>query len=185
MLYNQVNPNIMLSLLEENDAEILFDLVTANKAFLSNWLRFPSVTNHVEDSKSFIKKSLFRFVNKEGFWVGIWYKEKLAGCIGFLYFDWNVKKTEIGYWLGEAYTNKGIMTDTCAAMVDYAFHELEINKVEIKTAVKNIKSAAVPKKLGFKHEGTIRADERIRDTFHDREVYGMLREEWRNGNWRN
>lgn len=178
LLYNQVNQDIMLSLLEENDAESLFNLVTANKDFLSNWLSFPSVTNQVEDSKSFIKRSLFRFVNKEGFWAGIWYKEKLVGSIGFLYFDWKVKKTEIGYWLGESYTNKGIMTRTCAAMVNYAFHELELNKVEIKTAVNNKKSAVVPERLGFKHEGTIRADEVIGGTIHDRNVYGILRAEW-------
>ncbi|GIO21645.1 GNAT family N-acetyltransferase [Oceanobacillus sp. J11TS1] len=178
MLYNWVNQDIMLSLLEENHAQTLFDLVKENKAYLSNWLSFPSITNNVEDSKSFIQKSLFRFVNKEGFWVGIWYKDTLVGSIGFLYFDWKVKKTEIGYWLGEAYTNKGIMTNACAAMVSYAFEELELNKVEIKTAVKNMKSAAIPKRLGFQHEGTIRADEVIRDSFHDREVYGLLKTEW-------
>lgn len=178
MLYNQVNQDIMLSLLEEDNAQTLFDLVTANKEFLSNWLSFPSVTNKMGDSKAFIQNSLFRFVNKEGFWVGIWYQESLVGSIGFLYFDWKVRKTEIGYWLGEAYTNKGIITKACAAMVSYAFKELELNKVEVKAAVKNLKSVAVPKRLGFKHEGTIRADEVIRDTFYDREVYGILRTEW-------
>lgn len=168
----------MLSLLEENDAQTLFNLVSSNKAFLSNWLSFPSVTNKPEDSKSFIQRSLFRFVNREGFWVGIWYKGILAGSVGFLYFDWKVKKTEIGYWLGEDYTGKGIMTSVCTAMVNYAFNELKLNKIEIKTAVENSKSAAVPKRLRFKHEGTIRADEVIGDILHDREVYGMLREEW-------
>ncbi len=178
LLNNQVNEDIMLSLLEENDTQTLFNLVTVNKVFLGNWLNFPSVTNKLEDSKYFIQRSLFRFVNREGFWVGIWYKGNLAGSAGFLYFDWKVKKTEIGYWLGEAYTGKGIMTSVCAAMADYAFNELELNKIEIKTAVKNSRSAAIPKKLRFKHEGTIRADEVIGDILHDREVYGMLRGEW-------
>ncbi|WP_152654882.1 GNAT family N-acetyltransferase [Oceanobacillus sp. CFH 90083] len=178
MLNYQVNQDIILSLLEENDAQSLFGLVTANKDFLSQWLSFPAITNQVEDSQAFIKRSLFRFVNKEGFWVGIWYQGSLAGSIGFLYFDWKVKKTEIGYWLAETYTNKGIITHACTAMVNYAFNELELNKVEIKAAAKNIRSAAVPKRLGFQYEGTIRADEVIRGTFHDREVYGMLRDEW-------
>lgn len=181
MRYHQVNQDIVLSLFEENHAQKLFNAVAANKEYLSKWMSFPDAIKNIEDTKTFIQKSLFQFVNREGFWTGIWYKENLVGSIGFLYFDWKVMKTEIGYWLEEAYTNKGIMTSACRAMTEYAFADLKLNKVEIKTAADNIKSAAIPKRLGFKQEGTIRADEIIRDTFHDRVVYGMLRSEWNRG----
>jgi ribosomal-protein-serine acetyltransferase len=89
------------------------------------------------------------------------------------------RSTELGYWLGERHQKKGLMTSACRAYVAHAFEELGLNRVEVRAAVMNERSRAVPVRLGFTHEGTIRQVERLHDRFVDHAVYGLIREEWR------
>lgn len=64
-------------------------------------------------------------------------------------------------------------------MVDYAFNELNLNRVEIRCAVENKKSRAIPERLHFVNEGCIRQAEWLYDHYVDHIVYGMLKEEWK------
>ena len=63
-------------------------------------------------------------------------------------------------------------------MLDYAFLDLKLEKVEIRAATQNLKSQAVPKRLGFVQEGILRHVEKLPSGFADHIVFGMLREEW-------
>ncbi|MCL6516796.1 MAG: GNAT family N-acetyltransferase [Alicyclobacillus sp.] len=42
---------------------------------------------------------------------------------------WNNRRTSIGYWLGEQFQGRGIMTTACRTMIDIAFHEYKLNRV--------------------------------------------------------
>ena len=71
------------------------------------------------------------------------------------------------------------MTRACRALVDYAFSELGLNRIEIQCAVQNVKSRAIPERLDFTQEGVIRQAEWLYDHYNDHVIYGMLAEEWR------
>ncbi|WP_412734057.1 GNAT family N-acetyltransferase [Halalkalibacterium halodurans] len=102
----------------------------------------------------------------------------IAGSIGYLFMDWNARKTEIGYWLGDDYVGEGLATLACKQLIDHAFNDLGLRKVEINVATKNSKSKAIPEKLGFKQEGILRNYEYLNGEYHDRVIYGLLKEEW-------
>jgi len=70
------------------------------------------------------------------------------------------------------------MTDTVKALLQYAFEVLQLHKVEIRAAEGNQKSRAIPERLGFVKEGTIRAAEWLYDHYVDHVVYGLLVSEW-------
>lgn len=70
------------------------------------------------------------------------------------------------------------MTSACRAMVNIAFEEYGLNRVEIRAAADNRKSRAIPERLGFQKEGVSRQTEWIYDHFVDHVVYGMLADEW-------
>ena len=70
------------------------------------------------------------------------------------------------------------MTQCTKALIDYAFHELKLNRVEIRASVENKKSQAIPERLGFTREGRLRSDEKVQGQFTDSFVYSLLKSEW-------
>ena len=70
------------------------------------------------------------------------------------------------------------MTRACAAMVSYAFREWPLNRVQIRCATGNVRSCAIPQRLGFTREGVIRQSEWLYDHFVDLVLYSMLASEW-------
>ncbi|MCM3782001.1 GNAT family N-acetyltransferase [Neobacillus mesonae] len=173
-----IDENTHMSILEERHSEDLFNLVNNSRDSITQWLEFPNKTKCVEDTKVFIRKSLNRFANNNGYWAGIWYRKQIVGSIGLLYIDWDTGRTEIGYWLGSTYEGMGLMTKACNTMITHAFNDLDLHKVEIGVATNNTKSRAIPERLGFTQEGVIRSYEVLHNQFHDRVIYGMLKEEW-------
>lgn len=175
-----IDSNSYISILEQRHADELFNLIDESRESIGKWLAFPEFTTEVQDTKTFIEKSLNRFASDNGYWAGIWHKEKIAGSIGYLYLDWGNKKTEIGYWLGKDFEGNGLATKACELLIEHAFSDLQLNKVEINVATKNIKSKAIPERLGFVEEGTIRNYEFLNGEYFDRIIFGLIKSEWIN-----
>jgi len=117
--------------------------------------------------------------NQQGITAGIFYKGQLAGVAGFNTLDWKNKIGTIGYWLGVHFIGKGIMTRVVCALIEYAFNNLKLNRLEIRVATNNFKSRAIPERLYFTLEGYIRQAEWLYDHYVDHRIYGMLAEEWK------
>jgi RimJ/RimL family protein N-acetyltransferase len=63
---------------------------------------------------------------------------------------------EIGYWIHAHHLNQGLATEVAAALTKVAFTVNQVARVEIHCDPTNLRSAAVPRKLGFTHEATLR-----------------------------
>lgn len=178
MFKTPVTKNLNLKILEERDAEALFDLVSNNRDYLAEWLPFVKFTQSSTDSKNFIKSALQQFANNDGFHCGIWYDNQLVGVIGLHYIDWLNERTSIGYYLAENYQQHGIMTKCNQFLINYCFEELNLNRIEIRTAVNNIKSQNIPQKLGFQKEGINRQEEKLNGQYSDSYVFSLLKSEF-------
>ena len=179
MFKMHIDDDSYISLLETKDAEFLYDLIDRNREHLGEWLKIPGMTLHADDSRRFIERTRLRYANSEGYWLGIWQGKELMGSIGYLYIDQDNRKTEIGYWLGQEYEGKGLITKAIKALIYYAFDELNLNKVEIGAASDNLKSRRIPEKLGFRQEGELRDYEYINGKYLNRVIYGMRASEWK------
>ncbi|MEI5906897.1 GNAT family protein [Bacillus spongiae] len=178
MFVHKVDEDVSLKLIEVKDADKVFEMTDQSRTYLREWLPWLDFTKTVEDTKSFIEGSLKNYAENKSITTAILYKGKIVGTAGFNSLNWANKTGYIGYWLGESYQGNGIMTKVAQALTEYAFMELNMNKVEIRAAVENKKSRSIPERLGFVNEGTIRQAEWLYDHFVDHVVYGMLKEEW-------
>ncbi len=167
-----------LRLLEERHAEALFALVDTNRAHLRAWLPWVDETRTVEDIRAFLRRALRQWADGRGVQCGIWERGLLAGSIGQHPIDWLNRSANLGYWLGEAYQGRGLMTRACQALVTYSFAELGLHRVEIRAAPENQRSRAIPERLGFRQEGVRREAEWLYDHYVDLVVYGLLAGEW-------
>ena len=84
------------------------------------------------------------------------------------------KRGELGYWVGVPYWNQGYATEASAALVDYGFSELCLNRIQARHYVRNPASGRVMEKVGMRHEGLMRQHIRVRGEFEDVSMYSIL-----------
>jgi len=178
MFSHILDDDTKLRLLTEWNAKEMHALTQSNLNYLSEWMPWPDPSRTVGDTREFIRESARRNRDDDGFIAGIWHMGRLAGVIGYHGIDRPDRSTSIGYWLAAGYQGKGLMTGACRVLADHAFNELGLNRVEIRCATGNIKSRAIPERLGFTNEGTLRQVQWLHDRFVDLVVYGMLAQEW-------
>lgn len=160
------------------DAETIFALTNASRSTLREWLPWLDMTTDIQDTRNYIQSCIASFEAKKSLSTVIIYNGEIIGIAGFNNINHANKTAYIGYWLSKDAQGHGIMTRVVEALCRYAFEELQFNKVEIRAAVGNTKSRAIPERLGFEKEGTIRSAEWLYDHFVDHVVYGMLANEW-------
>jgi ribosomal-protein-serine acetyltransferase len=175
----RIDDDMVLKILEPEDADSLFSLVDSNRLYLRQWLPWVDTNATLENSKLFILSTIEQHELNLGFQCGIWFHGTFAGIIGFQRIDWMNRNVEIGYWLGEIFQGHGIMTKACRTLVDYAFYEYQLNRVQIRCASGNTKSNAIIERLGFIKEGMTRQAEFLYDMYVDLYIYGMTADKWK------
>ncbi|AFD09143.1 GNAT family N-acetyltransferase [Solitalea canadensis] len=83
---------------------------------------------------------------------------------------------EIGYWLGEDYWNRNIMTEAVSAMVDYSFDNFDVIRIYAEVFEKNYASRKVLQKAGFLEEAILRFSVIKNNEIMDSYVYSILRD---------
>ncbi|WML43258.1 GNAT family protein [Neobacillus sp. PS3-40] len=174
----KVDQEIEIQLFQPHHSPNLFQLVEDNRIHLNEWLPWVENMHSKYQFDSIIPIWLQQFAENNGFNAGIIYNDNLVGSIGLTQIDWYNKQTSIGYYLAANAEGHGIMTRSVQALLNYAFFELGLNRVEIRCGEKNIKSRAIPERLGFVKEGKIRDGEQLHNHFHDLIIYGMLSRDW-------
>ena len=167
-----------LEKLSLSHVELIFDAIDQNRTFLRKWLPFVDFTRKLGDTERFVRSVIEKVSSNRDEVYVIWYKHEFAGLIGFKDIDHVNDKIEIGYWLIEKMTGKGIATAAARKMVNLAFRNMEMNRIVIRCGVGNTKSSAIPRRLGFSFEGIERNGERHYHIYIDLEVYSLLKSEW-------
>ena len=86
---------------------------------------------------------------------------------------------EIGYWITTRHEGRGLVTETTAALVRVGFEIEHLERIDIHCDPANVRSAAIPRKLGFRHEGTLRKrTPRRHGAPADRMIWTLLAEEY-------
>lgn len=173
----EITGDSYLRLLDEADAQELHGLIETNRAYLARWL--PWARNQdFDDTLDFIRRTRSQLSDNDGFQLAVIVAEGIVGVIGYHGVDWVNRSTRVGYWLDEGHQGKGTMTAAVRLLVEHALAVWDLNRVEIRAAVENCRSRAIPERLGFRREGTLRQAELIDGRYLDSVVYSMLSADW-------
>jgi RimJ/RimL family protein N-acetyltransferase len=179
--YRVQTARLVLRCWQPADASLLQTAITASVEHLRPWM--PWVETEPEEIQQKIDRlRLFRgkFDLGEDFIYAIFNHDEsqVLGGTG-LHLRIGAAAREIGYWIHKDYINQGLATEASAALTKVAFEVDQVNRIEIHCDPRNVRSAAVPKKLGFHHEATLRQREQAADgRWLDRMVWTLLAEEY-------
>lgn len=167
-----------LRLLEDRYASELFALIDKDRASLRRWLPWVDATRRVDDTRQYSTLARERFAAGTSIEAGIWLGGKVAGVIA-LTMDNGGPLAALGYWIGADYEGKGLVTRASRSVIHHAFMGLGIDRVEIRSAVDNVRGQQVPQRLGFVNEGVARHGAWVNGVPHDINTYSMLAKDWR------
>lgn len=177
--YRVVTPRLVIRCWQPADAPLLKAAVDVSIEHLRPWM--PWAANEPTDLDA--KIALLRcwrgqFDLGQDFTYGIFDREEteVLGSTG-LHTRLGPDAREIGYWVRADRLNQGIATETAAALTRVVFEIDRLDRVEIHCDVGNVRSAAVPRKLGFTHEATLRR-RRFGDRLRDTMVWTLLAEDY-------
>ncbi len=141
--------NIRLRPLKLGDAPKMAELADNEKVSINLRDGFPNPYT-LKDAEEFIKQF---GQHKQMKVFAIEYNGQYAGNIG-LHIEGDVyrKSAEIGYFIGEPFWNKGIMTEAVNQIVQYGFKNLDIVRIHTGIFEYNKASQRVLEKCGFKKE---------------------------------
>ena len=167
---------------QPSDAKLLADSVAENVEHLKPWMPWVHAEPEPIEEK---EKRMLRFRGmfdlQQDYIYGIFNKEetKLLGGTG-LHTRLGADELEIGYWMHKDHVKQGLTTESTAALIKVAFEIIHIHRIEIHCDPANHSSASIPRKLGFTHEGTLRAKTAFLDKWSDSMIWGLLKDEYPN-----
>lgn len=169
-----VEDGFQLRPFEAMDALSLFLLVEANRLRLREWLPWLDYTKEEKDSLKFIEGAKVEFETGTSYVFGVWQGSKLAGVSSVQAINKSNRSACIGYWIGSDFLGKGLAKKATKALMQFAFADLKLNRIEIRCATGNVLSQRVPEALGFQFEGIARQCEWLYDHYVDHRVYAKL-----------
>ncbi len=129
----------------------------------------------VEDGKEWIE---FARNEEWGYYFAITVNNKAIGGIGLIVGkDIERKSSEVGYWLGEDYWGKGIVSSALNGIVEFAFNDLKLERIFAVPLEHNIASRRVLDKNGFALEGILRNSVIKSGKMYNQALYAIIREE--------
>jgi ribosomal-protein-alanine N-acetyltransferase len=84
----------------------------------------------------------------------------------------------LGYWIDEDLQGTGLMTEAVRKVVDFAFSEAELHRVQAGVMPRNAGSIRVLEKCGFRREGQAERYLKIADRWEDHVLFAVTAEEW-------
>lgn len=173
-----VSPECELRQLEPCQAEEIFSAVCSNREHLGRWLPWVESTHAPEDTRKFLEQVSANRAEGKTAAYSLRVRGALAGLIGLHDIDEANGTAQIGYWLSADYEGQGWMTRAVRALLAVAFDGLALERIEIRCAAGNTRSQAIPERLGFTYEGTLRSVQRLHGGRVDLRIFSLLRQEW-------
>jgi ribosomal-protein-serine acetyltransferase len=200
MFYLVIDDHLHISTLHPDDADELFRLIELNRARLRPWIHPSSLPKTAEATRDFTIECFLNSLNPmeatakypeyvqelEEYFplqdppmeMGIWWNGGLAGELMLSRLQESYSAAEFGYWIAEEAEGRGLVTRCVSALMDYAIGEMSVERFVIGCAVGNLRSRAIPERLGYRLQATVPDGEVVGDFIYDRVIYGIRSAAW-------
>ncbi|WP_459502609.1 GNAT family N-acetyltransferase [Bacillus sp. C1] len=174
-----VNNRARLRLMDANDVEKLFAIVEGNKEI---WAYLIATMDQYEDMERYVQTAVKGY--KEGtdlpFVVIDQQTNEIMGSTRLYSISKENKTAELGQtWYHPSVQRTSINTECKFMLLQYAFEELQLLRVQIKTDLRNERAQRAIERLGVVKEGVLRNERKLPSGYvRDAVVYSIIASEW-------
>ncbi|SMO71335.1 GNAT family N-acetyltransferase [Melghirimyces algeriensis] len=169
--------DIVIRPLEIRDAEQLLRLEMKNKNFFQRYTPLRTEMFYtLEGQRELVKEHVQQAKKGIGYYFGIFLvNDQLIGKISLAEIvRGDLQSCWLGYCLDQEQNGKGYMTEAVKFVVDFAFKELKLHRIEAGVMPHNKGSIRVLEKAGFHKEGLSKKNVRINGKWEDHQLLAIL-----------
>lgn len=178
-IYKIETDRLIIRCYKPKDAALLKKSIDESLKHLQPWLLWAKKEPETVQTKlDRLRKYRGQFDLGIDYVFGIFSKDEkvLIGSTG-LHTRIDNNAREIGYWINVNYLKMGYATETVKALIKVGFEIEGLDRIEIRCSPNNLASQAIPKKMGFLFEATLK--NRARDSngnLRDVMIWTMFKE---------
>ncbi|MGB3737248.1 MAG: GNAT family protein [Ilumatobacter sp.] len=167
-----------------NDFREWSEVRQRNGEWLTVWepSRFPHQPDPTTDKSAFASRCLQRDRDRAtgtAFQFGLFIDGRVAGEVNLNnVIRGAMQSCTVGYWVDQDHAGHGYTVEGVALVMQFAFEQLGLHRVEICIVPRNHRSRRIMEKLGIREEGVAQRFLEINGTWEDHVRYGMTSEEW-------
>lgn len=170
----KVDNEIVMRRMSHDYDQQRYDAIISSREHLLPWMPWAHFYQSFDEMPKFIDTQIEAFDKGAVLGYDIIYNGEFVGAIDLHNLSAEHRRCEIGYWLDQKYTGKGIASRCTTKITEYAFNEIDMHRVIIQAASQNKASCAIAERLNFAFEGTLRDNELLDGKYYDTNVYAKL-----------
>ena len=170
---------VRLRAVDPGDVAKLFRIISNSRAHLETWLPWVEYVQTEDDERHIVDQWTYEMQVRTAIHLCVISEDEIAGVVSTSPIDWVNQRTSIGYWIRPEFIKRGLATESTAVLLCYMFEKLRLHRIFIQAATGNAASNRVIQKIGFRHEGVLRENERVKNLFYDHNIYGMTNEDFK------
>lgn len=157
------------------DAQRFLDYIGHEE--VSSFIGASSVPQNIEEAFSELQywAGLFK-TGRSYYWAVANEADEIIGTLGFNNISNQHSRAEISYDLDKNYWGKGIMINSVFKIIEFAFQQLGVVRIQATVGTHNLRSIKLLESLSFKQEGTLAKYERLKGKYHDFYMYAIVRD---------
>lgn len=165
--------------LEPWHAGELIDNIDRGRDFIGRHIGLPDGLTDLDEARAFLRAYADKRAADAGSLHGLWLAGRLVGGLLFRVWDTPSGVCEAGCWLEPSAAGRGLVTRGMRTLLDWAFDERGMHRVEWYASTANEPSINVARRLGMTREGVLREVYPHRGVRTDAEIWSVLAPEWR------
>jgi len=147
----------------EGEGAAFYRLVSDNRDRITDVLpRTIDTVPNKKDAEGYVRQKIAAWLRQEEYCFGVWENEsaKLIGYVKIFQIDWTVPSADITFFIDKDFESQGFMTEVVRKLIRFAFEQLSIEKVRLRTATDNYATQRLARKCGLRREGDLRSEYR-------------------------
>jgi phosphoribosyl-AMP cyclohydrolase/RimJ/RimL family protein N-acetyltransferase len=167
-----VTPRLRLEPVSARHAGDIHAALVASRLELGRWMAWADQSRKA--TVDFLRKSVYDWRTGASYVFAITEDGRAIGHIDIGLPDYP-GTGDMGYWIRSDRAGRGLVSEAGAAVVEFGFSQLKLERIELRAGVGNLASCRVATKLGFRFEGRLRRAARSATGRYDCYQYGLLR----------
>jgi RimJ/RimL family protein N-acetyltransferase len=169
---------VRIRLYEPADADDILAAALESVADMNRWMPWCHPGYSLQESKDWLDDQKMKRKSKDSFEFAILGRGDayLGGC-GLNRIDKEYQTANLGYWVRSSATGQGVAPEAARQLIEWAFANTELNRLEILCAEDNTRSQRVAEKIGATREGLLRCRLILNKEIHNAIVYAVVRDD--------